>query len=350
MNKVVAAAVLAACPSLAAQSDRIVWTDGTVTKDVRVTDFTWKEVTWTERGNESTRSADLVASIDCEKWADTYKRALAAGTASEAYDQYRLQLDKLTDKPFLQQYGFIEGARLLVGNAEYSEAFALLEKLRADCPNSGFLPDVFRFKLDYYLGLGAEGANNAKTVAKKYKDTAIQEGWPDGFVADANLYETMAKAAAGEATGSALQNELKGLVSRTESTYPDVASRARVQYGHALRAANELDTAREAYEEVLSKDGISERVMAQALVGLGYTHMATGDPSNTEPYRDAMLAFLRVYLAAPNAGKELRAEAVFNAAAAADKWRGDDASAMARRLRSYLRRDFADTSWAERRT
>jgi hypothetical protein len=86
----------------------------------------------------------------------------------------------------------------------------------------------------------------------------------------------------------------------------------------------------------------------QALLGLGHTRLAAGGPTDTEPYRDALLAFLRVYLEAPGSSAELKAEALYHGSLAAEKWRGPDAGAMAASLRGYLRRDFPASPWANR--
>lgn len=348
MNKAVALpALLLLTAGLAAQSDRIVWTDGSVTDKIRVTDFTWKEVTYSERGSTETRSADMVASLDVSKVRDTFKRAFAAGTDDERYSQFRLQIDKINDRTFEVQFGYLAAARLLMKNGETNEAFALLEKLQKDHPKSGFLPDVFRIKLDHYMGLGADGARNAKTVAKQFRDTAVGEAWPDGFVAEADYFSILAKSLGGEVEGKALQKELEGLIGRTRDRFPNVADRAMVQLGTVQRQLNDMDGARENFEKVLDKDGIDAGTRAQALIGLGHVQMAAGDPSNKEPYRAALMAFLRVYVM-PEASPGQKAEALYSGSQAAEKWGGPDSSAMARRLRGYLRRDFADSPWAKK--
>jgi hypothetical protein len=332
------------------QSDRIVWTDGTSTTECRVTGFTWREIKYTQRGNEETRSADAVARLEVEKVKELYKRAYGATSDDEAYAQFRKIAESLTkSNPFAAQFGFIEGARLLVKNREYNEAFALLEKLATELPDSGFRPEVFRMKLQYYLGQGKDGAENAKTVAKKYASTALTEGWPEGFAVEASYYDLMARAAAGDAAGAALQAELKALLTKVEGRLPSVTDRVKVQLAHALRAEGKLDEARQAYEEIIDKEGVDPSTLAQAFLGTGYAHMQAGDPKNTEPYRDALLAFLRVFLETPGASSEAIAEALYQGAESAEKWRGPDSGAMARRLRAYLRRDYAETAWGQKR-
>ena len=82
----------------------------------------------------------------------------------------------------------------------------------------------------------------------------------------------------------------------------------------------------------IGEDPAVIRDWAQTAEGLGYSHMLVGDPKNTEPYRAALLSFLRVFLETPGVGKETVAEALYQGAQSADKWRGPDSGAMARRL------------------
>jgi len=47
---------------------------------------------------------------------------------------------------------------------------------------------------------------------------------------------------------------------------------------------------------VVDKNGVDDNTRMRALLGLGHTYFAGGDPTNTDPYRQALLAFVRVYL------------------------------------------------------
>jgi tetratricopeptide (TPR) repeat protein len=348
MNKAVAAlSVLCLAPAIAAQTDRIVWTDGTVTNECRVNDFTIKEVSYSVRGRTETRSSDAVANLEVEKVRDTYKRAFGAANDDDAYSAFLSRIKELGDKPFLAQFGYVSAAKLLMKNGQHNDAFAMLEEMGTKIPTAGFAPEQFRMKLDYYLSLGQEGARNAGIVAQKYHETAIKEAWPDGYVSEAAFYRLMARAASGEVDAAGLQTELRGLLGQTEGTYPSVADRVRIQLANAQRGQNQLDKAKQTYQEVLAKSSTSDSTRAQALVGLGYVHMQSGDPSNTEPYLGALRNFLKAYFT-DGASADLKAEALFNASEAADKWRGPDSSAMARRLRGLLHRDYPDSTWSKK--
>ncbi len=341
--------LVALAPAAFAQNDKIIWTDGTVADRVKVLDYTWDKIKFRKGGSTEQRSADAVARVIVAKVDDAYRRAYGATNDSEKYSAFLTEADKLAKKdPFLAQFGYIEAARLLRRNGQMGEAFTLLEeKIQSQLPDSGFYPEVFRFKLDYYLGQGKDKASSAATVAKKFRDTAVQKGWPDGFVHEADYYGLMVQVADGSVSGNQLEGKLKGLLGRTEGSFPQVAGRIKVQLADSQRQANQIDDARKTYQDLVDNSP-DEATRAQALLGLGHTYFAEGDSTNTEPYRQALLLFLRVYLEAPNAPDELRAEALYHGSLSSEKWRGRDSGAMARRLRGLLRRDYPESTWANR--
>lgn len=350
MNKVVAAALIAAlAPAAAAQNDRITWTDGTMTEKVKVQGYTLREIKFSQRGKEDQRSADTVANVQVQKVEDIYRRAYGAASNDEKFGTFLSIAQGLVDKDnFMAQWGYLEAARIARQLGEYNQAFAVLEEMVQKMPDSGFAPEVFRFKLDYYLPLGKEKARSALAVATQYNKTAIEKGWPDGFLHEASYYELMARAVDGSVEGGALQGELKGLLNKTEGSYPAVADRIKVQLADVQRQEGNLKQAQKTYNELVDKNGVDDNTRMRALLGLGHTYFAGGDPTNTEPYRQALLAFLRVYLEAPSTAYDLKAEALYHGSLSAEKWRGPDSSGMASRLRGYLRRDFSESPWASR--
>lgn len=350
MNKAVSLALLAVlAPAASAQKDRIVWTDGTMVENVRVVDFNLREIKYSQRGRTEARSSDTVASLDVTKVKDAYRRAYGAAGTEERYSQFITIAQKLVGKDdFMAQWGYLEAARLARANQQQGDAFAVLEELAEKLPDSAFSPELYRFKMEFYLPHGKEKARSALAVAANYSKVAIEKGWPDGFVHEAAYYDLMARAADGTVAGGALQGEFKGLLNKTEGAYPAVADKVKVQMAHAQRLDNKLADAQKTYRSLVDKNGVDNDTRLQALLGLGHTHFAGGDPTNTEPYREALLAFLRVYLEAPSSAGSLRAEALYHGGLASEKWRGPDSGAMARRLRGYLRRDYPDSEWANR--
>ena len=117
----------------------------------------------------------MVAELEVNKVRDHYMRAYASMGKSAGLDTF-LQVDRATDDQFLKQFGLMEAARMLLKNAQFAEAFLVLEELAAECPDSGFLPMLYRAKLDYYLAQGAEKAGDATTVAKRYLTATQTQG------------------------------------------------------------------------------------------------------------------------------------------------------------------------------
>lgn len=342
--------LLCLAPCAAAQKDKIHWTDGKVTDGCRIRDYTVREITYHKGGNTESQPSDRVARVECQRVREAYRRGYGAGNPDEAYSLFRAEREARVKRGdcFVAQFGFLEEARLLRANSQYNECFATLEQLAKDCPESAFVPELFRFKLDYYLAQGAEKARSAKTVATKYRETAERNAWPQGFQLEAAYYEVMADAAAGAISPGVMESRLRDLLDKTDGTYPLVANRVKLQMANLLRRAKRLDDARAFYRQLVDAEFVDEATRAAAYVGLGYAEFESGDPSNREPYKRALLYFLRAYLETPDAPREIRAEALYNAIQACEKWRGPDSAAMARRLRAYLRRDFAETSWAKR--
>lgn len=350
MNRLSTLVVLAATVSAAAQDDRIYWVDGTVTEKVTVTGFDQAQVRYKTRSDEENASSDRVARLEVEKVKEEYKRAYGAGTDEDRYRYFIGKADELIAKSdqFLGQFGLIEAIRLQMSVGQPAEGFAVFDKMLKELPQSGFIPEGYRLKLQYYLG-SKSGASSAKTVAATYVKEATQNGWPNGFVHEAGFYEIMAEAAGGQLQPEALVAKLKALLTQVEGGFPSVANQVKLQIANVQLSAKQLDEAKKIFEDLANQSSSTdEATLAGAELGLGHIYFEQGDPSKTEPYRDALLAFLRVYLVHKQAPSATRAEALYYAAEACDKWRGPDAAAMARRLRGYLRRDFGDSEWAKR--
>lgn len=341
----VAAALLFA-GSTAAQKDRVLLTDGTVIDGVTVTGFDLRNVEYKRRGTTESKSSDLVADLEVEKVKEHYKRAYAAAGSGTAASDFLAQAQS-TDDLFLKQFGYVEAARVLLRNAEYADAFQVLEELATKCPDSGFLPTLYRAKLEYYLSGGKEKAGDAMAVAKKYSTAAQTRGFPQGYIVEAKFYETMAEAASGGLAGDRLRSQLEKL--RAEAArYDDIADRCRVQIANSLLAEEKFEEARKEYEELLAEDAVSEPVRAQAWLGLGRCQFAQGSASDTDAFRKSLLSFLRVYLETPNAAPATIAEALHMGAEAAAKWGGPDAARIKWLLEHRLNRDYPGSAWAKR--
>lgn len=339
-------AALAIAGAVSAQKDRIVLTDGSAIDGVQVTSFDLRNVEFKRRGASESKSTDQVASLEVQKVKDAYRRAYSSIGSNEAPGNFLQEAERQSDA-FLKQFGYQEAAKLFIKNGQYSEAFQVLEELASKCPDSGFLPMVHQVKLDYYLAQGKAKAGDASSVAKRYSLAASTQGYPQGFILESRFYETMAQAAAGGLTPDRLRSALRSIQNEA-GAYPNVSNRCRVQIAETLRAENKIDEARSEFEDLLERDGISQAVLAQAWLGLGNCQFAAGTPSNREPFRDALLSFLRIIVEADGADPATVAEALYMGGQAADKWGGEDAGRMGRVLRGRLKRDYPDSEFARR--
>ncbi len=343
-----AVALAASLPIRAQQEDTIHWIDGTVLEGVRVTDFTVFEIKWQARGAAESKSADQVRRVDIKRVNEAYKRAFSA-PLSEQVGQFLLEAEKRAKaKDFLAQFGFQEAANRLLENAEWNEGFQTLEKMVAAIPDAGLLPELYRQKLAYYLGRGKEAAKEAQTVAKKYTQQVTSQSLPKGFAVEAEYYELMADVAAGMSDGD-FATRLQALMGRAEGVQPMIANRVRLQIARIAQNTGKVDDARRIYDELLRKPAaLDQDTHALALVGTGHLHFKAADATNLAAYRAAMMAYLRAYVLCPEADDETKAEALYHAAQAAERWKGADARLIQGRTRAVLRRDFAETTWGKR--
>ena len=334
----------------ATAQDKITWVDGTVTTDAKVTGFNLREVKFNAKGSPQSKPADQVYRLNVKQVEDTYKRAIAA-TPADSPGMFATQARSLIKKePFLAQFGFVEAARQMMSDNQPKEAFGLLEEMAKELPDSGFLPELYRTKLDYYLSLGKEGAQNAAKVAKDYITAVNTQGFPEGALHEAEFYQVMVDAVSGQLNPAEMERRLNGVLAKTEGTFPNVANRARLALADALRAQKKTEQAQRYYTDLLDKGTLSKSLLAQAWMGLGYINLEQGDASNKEPFKQAFLNFLHVYLDTPEAPDEVVAEALFNGKVAAEKWGGLDSGMMSKRLEIILKRNprFAETAWAKR--
>lgn len=329
--------------SAQAQSDRIHLHDGTVLDGVKINSFDVRELKYSKGGAQSV-STDLVAKIELEKFADTYRRALGNRDPDIMLTLAREQL--AAKDTLMAQAGLHRAAMMFFDQGKAAEAVAALEELQKSLPDAGYVPEVFRQKFEYYLGLGAKGAGNAGKVASAFRDAAMGNAWPAGFALEAEFFTALAERVGG-GNPKDFQLKLNGVASRAGGTSPTIANRANVQLAHSLRETKDLAGAQRIYEELLAKDGVDVNSRAGCYLGLGLLKMDTAG-ADKEAYRAALLLFLRVRLETKESWANLQAEALYNAILAADKWRGNEFAYIMARCRGLLFNDFGDTEWAQR--
>ena len=328
--------------------DTITWIDGTKLEGTRVQSFNVKEIKFTGKSGVEIKPAELVASLRREKARDVFK----AGFGNNSAPDFLTAARKIVKSdPEIAQDGFFEAARILLSSGkedDANEAFNVLKELAEAIPTTGYMGEVYRMRIDYYLAGGAEDAKNAIGAAEAYEKQATTLAWSDHYINDAAFYKAMAKATGGKVAPAALLTELKGLAIKSEST-PVVLNKVNAQIGHCQLQEKKLEDAKKTFETLVDKSGVDRQTLGTALVGLGHVYLEMGDPTKRDPYRQALLIFLRTWAEASDSGNELVAEALYFGAEAARRWGEKDAALMAGRLESMLRtnKDYSDTRWGK---
>ncbi|MHC5066375.1 MAG: tetratricopeptide repeat protein [Planctomycetota bacterium] len=341
MKKALSTTILAliAVP-LAAQRDRIQWTDGTVTDRCTVTAYSLQEIKYRKGGQDQIAPSDRVSDLTIDKVRDRYKQAYGASMAEQPATFLQIADKRFADDAFLGQFGYIEATRRFVKAGDASSAFAALDQLAQKYPTSAFLPDTFTIKIQHYLG--REKSGDASKVAVRYKQTATGQAYPKGYQIEADYYETLTSGRNGSLPPSQVRGNMQRIFNEAGSDHPIIANMARLELANSLLAEKKNAEAKREYEEILDQPNLDQRIRGGAWYGLGRVQYAAGNPGAKEHYHDALLSFLRVYVSNRDADPIIVAEARDYGAMAAEKWGGTDAGRMNRRLKTILRQEFPD--------
>ncbi len=329
---------------VAAQNDSITWTDGSVTKGVTVTGFTIRQASYKTRGSTEQKSSDMVLKMDISKVKDKYRRAFTAGR-DDRVAQFLMIAESLKEQPFLSQFGYMEAAQMLLDNEQYGDAFGVLEEMTTACPDSGFVPILYRAKCEYYLG--RQQKSDLAKVAGAFAAAAQTQAYPQGYVIEAEYYRALARALNGELTPDALRKEMQGILRRADPNFPVIAGRARLSIADNLRIEGKIAEAKNEYQDLIDDDKTAPTLLPAAWLGLGHTFAAEGTPNTRELYRSALLAYLRVYLDDASSDA-LKAESLYFGAQAAQNWGGEGAARHRSILRGRLLNHYPDSSWAKK--
>lgn len=331
-----------ACGAIA-QDDRVVLTSGSKLEGVKVVSFDVRALRYSRAGNTETVSTDQVLQVDLGKFRDTYARGLR-----DADMMVTIAREQVTDKNLLMaQFGFTGAAAQFFDNDEASKAVAALDELQKSCPEAGVLPEVYRQKFEYYMGLGSKKAADAATVAKKYKADAVGGAWPNGLATEAEFFLVMAERMGG-GNPKEFQTKLQGIVASAGGVNPMVQNRANIQLANSLREAKDNEGAQRIYEDLSKRDGVDTSSRAGAFLGLGQILLEKATPETKDVAKQALLLFLRVRLETKDAWPSLQAEALYHAILAADKWRGTEYQTIMARCRGVLFADFPQSEWTKR--
>ncbi|MCR9246080.1 MAG: hypothetical protein NXI31_13695 [bacterium] len=335
------AALLLTVPALA-QGDSIFTVDGKTVENVIVKSWNIRQITFKEGGTEQTMPSHKVVRVELESFNDVFRLGLR--DSDLMLTKAREQLKEKED--LLAQIGFVRASAMFFDENRPQEAVTALTELEKGISDAGTLPEVYRQKFEYYMGMGKKGARNGESVAKKYLSAAQGNAWSQGFVIEAEFFQALAGSVAG-GDPKAYQVKLADIIQRAGAVNAMVANRANIQLGNSYLATDDKDRAKKIFERLADKDGVDESSRAGAYLGMGLLTMgAAGE--NKDEHKRALLWFLRVYLETRNAWPSLQAEALYNAVQAAGKWRGPDYGYIQARCRGVMKAEFPGSNWTER--
>lgn len=337
--------LLLALPVPALAQDRIGWTDGTFTDPrTRVNEFTAFQVRYTARGSREEDSSDRVAVIEVASVRDAYRRGISTDDPAAVLATAKRLLED-GDK-FVAQFGFHRAAKMYLAEGLQEEGFETLDELKAAIPDSGFIPDCYRMKIEYLLAQGRPGGAEAAALADAYATQVLSAGMPQGFGLEAEYYKAMAEFTAGSTNPAGLHRTLSSLLVKVSGPNPTLANRTRLAIGTAARLQGRTEEAKQAYEELAKSEAVDIDTRAGAFLGLG--HLAyERTSSDRDNYREALLAFLRVYIETADANDNVVAEALHYASESAKNWQGPDWNFMSQKLSRVLSQEYAHTTWGK---
>ena len=341
-----AASVLAA-PGLKAQKDTIELRNGKVLRNVAVESWTAKEIKWKGKDGAKSLPAHEVKEASLSKVQMVFARL--GNDPGTFYEEAKSEKD-----PLISAACYHNAAMLYFQDGKDSEMLTALQELDEKHPQSPYTPEYYRWKIRYYLGRQKPSYKDAMSIAQKYGDAARTRSWSRAYEYDAEYWEKMVEAASGKTDADGWVKDLKDIIGKTESSAPFVADVARADMGDALRGQKKYAEAKEVYQQLEARSGVSANVRARMFRGLGYIAMEQALTSNNkEDMHEALKNFLKIFLNCKDgADPELVAEGLYQAAKACEQWNElPSCKLMAARLRGRLklRSPWKETSWAEKR-
>jgi hypothetical protein len=282
--------------AVAAQDDRIFLVNGTKVDGVKVTSWDIRDLRYTKGSTPQSVATDQVAKVELARFKDTYRRG-------ERNADLMLTVAREQQKegnPVLAQLGFVGASARFFDSGRPQEAVGALDELEKGMPEAGVLPEVYRQKFEYYMGLGAKGAQSAMTVAKKYQAAAVGGAWPAGLAVEAEFFLALAERVGG-GNPTEYQNRLRSVIGKAGGTNRTIQNRANVQLAHSLRDQNDKPGARKIYEDMPFPKG---RPAAERRFSADPRYRSTGnrrprDPISVATFRSRSPPFPRVRGACP---------------------------------------------------
>ncbi|HLQ36312.1 MAG TPA: hypothetical protein VK348_00825 [Planctomycetota bacterium] len=331
-----------------AQDDRVVLVTGEAIERIKVLGFDVRELRYQRDADAETITADRVARLELGRaaarhpgGADLEPGALlaAARRQLEEKDVLAAQVGLLAAAELWLQHGSAAGEQ---------RAVAVLDELRTRLPQAGTVIAALRLQIDLGLGQGPAGVARALGIARRLLADAVAGHWAPGCGLEGEYQVLRAAAADGSIGALDLQDRLRELLVRATAARAGPIDAVRTLLADSLRRSSDLAAARSLYQQVVDADLAAVDARAAAHLGLGQLQEAAGSARDREPYRAAMLQFLRAHLACRMARRDQHAEALYHAMQAAEQWQGDYWQEVHGRCRGLLLRDYATSAWAAR--
>jgi hypothetical protein len=326
-----------------AQGDSISLASGDRVDGVKVLSYELNELKYQKGGRTETVSSDQVAKVDVGRFDDVYKRPIAEKDPDKFVN---IAKEQVKSDPLVAQLGYLAAANLYLArgdNANVNTAFACLEEMRTAVPTGGYVPAYYRLKFETYMG--RNDAKNADVVAKKYHNEAVSSVWPQGYQLEGEFFQLLADGSAGGIDKRAYQSRLRELLGRAGG-FPMLTGRINVQLANSLRETGDKEGARKIYKDLVDKDSTDVNSRAGSYLGLGQLAMDEGDANNREPFRQALLDFLRVRIETKECWGSLQAEALYDAMIAAERWGGENFAYIGGKCKFILTTEFKTSEWA----
>lgn len=344
---------------ISAQTDTIHLINGDKIEKVRVENYDYMKVTFKSGRISETKDRELVARIDfgqktVRKLFDIARKQTASEEYNDAYVSWLEAADKAEKSkrlmPFAQValYKAFEIAKRVGESGDRMKIIGRLEKTNDG--KSAYLPQIWAFKLDVTrdtAGNDRAKLENYKALCKDYANFVGEKGLGNRYKLEAQLYSIDARTRLVELKPADAKAELERILPQVESSYPDLAGRINLSIALSVLAGGKFDEAKKLFSSIIDSRAADGSTKAQALVGRGHTWLRRSGVS-PEQARSALLDYMRVAILHEEAGTEIVGEALYHAVLAYDRWNGVDKDMAKRRLRTRLKLNYADSSWADK--
>ncbi len=291
-------------------ADTIHLTDGTTIEDVTVEEETLSEVAYKEGSRRSTVASDQVQSVEFQRMPTEVDEAL--GFAQErdllaALDTLDAYVDAQLEKPSARRFKWAPAfaawktVELRLELADLAGTTSSAQRLIKGFDSSRYIPAAYLAKASAELQGGDAPA--ARSTLTRLAEVVDAEGLSRRWDLECRL--ALIQAGEGK-SGEAKREELGQIAGEARSTFPMVASRARVAEGETYLAEAEAtndatsskalrEKARDVFQAIVDESKADDEGLAGAHAGLGDCLFYFGaDADDADLLRQAALHYLRV--------------------------------------------------------